>query len=310
MNELNFEHKPVLLYECLEGLRIKPDGIYLDGTAGGAGHSSEIAKRLIGGRLYSIDKDDDAIATATERLERFPYATVIKGDYKDAKTLLAGKTDRLDGALLDLGVSSFQLDSAERGFSYNKEGMLDMRMSKQGISAKDLVNTLSWQELADILREYGEEQNAALIAKKIVKARETTVIETTTQLTEIVTSALPAAVRRKEKHPARQTFQALRIAVNNELDVLREGLENIFEMLSPGGRFCVITFHSLEDRIVKKYFASLEEGCTCPKDLPICVCGNKPKAKAVTRKPITASEEECEGNRRARSAKLRIIEKL
>lgn len=310
MNELNFEHKPVLLYECLEGLRIKPDGIYLDGTAGGAGHSSEIAKRLIGGRLYSIDKDDDAIATATERLERFPYATVIKGDYKDAKKLLAGKTDRLDGALLDLGVSSFQLDSAERGFSYNKEGMLDMRMSKQGISAKDLVNTLSWQELADILREYGEEQNAALIAKKIVKARETTVIETTTQLTEIVTSALPAAVRRKEKHPARQTFQALRIAVNNELDVLREGLENIFEMLSPGGRFCVITFHSLEDRIVKKFFASLEEGCTCPKDLPICVCGNKPKAKAVTRKPITASDEECEGNRRARSAKLRIIEKL
>ncbi len=310
MNELNFEHKPVMLYECLEGLKIKPDGIYLDGTAGGAGHSSEIAKRLIGGRLYSIDKDEDAIATATERLKNFHCATVIKGDYKDAKILLDGKTDKLDGALLDLGVSSFQLDSAERGFSYNKEGMLDMRMSKEGISAKDLVNTLSWQELADILREYGEEQNAVLIAKKIVKAREEAEIETTTQLTEIVTSALPAAVRRKEKHPARQTFQALRIAVNNELDVLKEGLESIFEMLSPGGRFCVITFHSLEDRIVKKYFASLEEGCTCPKDLPVCVCGNKPKARAITRKPIIASDDECEGNRRARSAKLRIIEKI
>ena len=310
MGEMNFEHKPVMLYECLEGLRIKPEGIYLDGTAGGAGHSSEIAKRLIGGRLYSIDKDDDAIATATERLKRFECAEVIKGDYKDVKLLLAGKTDSLDGALLDLGVSSFQLDSAERGFSYNKEGMLDMRMSKEGVSAKDLVNTLRWQELADILREYGEEPNAALIAKKIAKSREIGEIATTTQLTEIVTSALPAAVRRKEKHPARQTFQALRIAVNNELEVLEEGLRNIFEMLSPGGRFCVITFHSLEDRIVKKYFASLEEGCTCPKDLPVCVCGNKPKAKAVTRKPITASAEESEDNRRARSAKLRIIEKI
>ena len=310
MGEMNFEHKPVMLYECLEGLRIKPEGIYLDGTAGGAGHSSEIAKRLIGGRLYSIDKDDDAIATATERLKRFECAEVIKGDYKDVKLLLAGKTDSLDGALLDLGVSSFQLDSAERGFSYNKEGMLDMRMSKEGVSAKDLVNTLRWQELADILREYGEEPNAALIAKKIAKSREIGEITTTTQLTEIVTSALPAAVRRKEKHPARQTFQALRIAVNNELEVLEEGLRNIFEMLSPGGRFCVITFHSLEDRIVKKYFASLEEGCTCPKDLPVCVCGNKPKAKAVTRKPITASAEESEDNRRARSAKLRIIEKI
>ncbi|NLC78266.1 MAG: 16S rRNA (cytosine(1402)-N(4))-methyltransferase RsmH [Ruminococcaceae bacterium] len=307
---MNFEHKPVMLYECLEGLRIKPEGIYLDGTAGGAGHSNEIAKRLMGGRLYSIDKDDDAIATATERLKQFECAEVIKGDYKDAKLLLAGKTDSLDGALLDLGVSSFQLDSAERGFSYNKEGMLDMRMSKEGVSAKDLVNTLRWQELADILREYGEEPNAALIAKKIAKSREIGEIATTTQLTEIVTSALPAAVRRKEKHPARQTFQALRIAVNNELEVLEEGLRNIFEMLSPGGRFCVITFHSLEDRIVKKYFASLEEGCTCPKDLPVCVCGNKPKAKAVTRKPITASAEESEDNRRARSAKLRIIEKI
>lgn len=310
MGEMNFEHKPVMLYECLEGLRIKPEGIYLDGTAGGAGHSNEIAKRLMGGRLYSIDKDDDAIATATERLKQFECAEVIKGDYKDAKLLLAGKTDSLDGALLDLGVSSFQLDSAERGFSYNKEGMLDMRMSKEGVSAKDLVNTLRWQELADILREYGEEPNAALIAKKIAKSREIGEIATTTQLTEIVTSALPAAVRRKEKHPARQTFQALRIAVNNELEVLEEGLRNIFEMLSPGGRFCVITFHSLEDRIVKKYFASLEEGCTCPKDLPVCVCGNKPKAKAVTRKPITASAEESEDNRRARSAKLRIIEKI
>ncbi len=311
MEELNFVHKPVLLDECINGLNIKPDGIYLDGTAGGAGHSSEIAKRLTdGGKLFSIDKDEDAVATATERLKKYGCAEVVKGDYKDAKTLLSKKTDHIDGALLDLGVSSFQLDSAERGFSYAKEGMLDMRMSKSGVSASDLVNTLTWQELADILRDYGEEPNAGLIARKIVAARELGEITTTTQLTEIVTSALPPAVRRKEKHPARRTFQALRISINNELEVLKEGLSNIFDMLAPGGRFCVITFHSLEDRIVKQYFVSLEQGCTCPKEFPVCVCGNKPKAKAINKKPIVASEAECEENRRARSAKLRIIEKI
>lgn len=308
--EQEFKHVSVLLEECIEGLAIRPDGVYLDGTAGGAGHSREIAKRLTSGRLFSLDKDEDAIRTATERLKPYPGAEVIPGDFKNADALLADRTDHLDGALLDLGVSSYQLDCAERGFSYSKEGLLDMRMSRTGQTAADLVNTLPWQALADILRHYGEESNAALIAKKIAAAREAGEITTTTQLSEIVASSLPAAVRRKEKHPARRTFQALRIAVNDELDTLRQGLETIFGLLAPGGRFCVITFHSLEDRIVKQYFASLQQGCTCPPDFPVCVCGNTPKAKAVTRKPIVADEAECEANRRSRSAKLRIIEKV
>lgn len=308
--EQEFKHVSVLLEECIEGLAIRPDGVYLDGTAGGAGHSREIAKRLTSGRLFSLDKDEDAIRTATERLKPYPCAEVIPGDFKNADALLADRTDHLDGALLDLGVSSYQLDCAERGFSYSKEGLLDMRMSRTGQTAADLVNTLPWQALADILHHYGEEPNAALIAKKIAAAREAGEITTTTQLSEIVASSLPAAVRRKEKHPARRTFQALRIAVNDELDTLRQGLETIFGLLAPGGRFCVITFHSLEDRIVKQYFASLQQGCTCPPDFPVCVCGNTPKAKAVTRKPIVADEAECEANRRSRSAKLRIIEKI
>ncbi len=309
METEQFKHVSVLLEECLEGLNIRPDGIYLDGTAGGAGHSKEIAKRLTaGGRLYSLDKDADAVEVATQRLAGLP-AEVIRGDFKEADRLLFGKTDHLDGALLDLGVSSYQLDCAERGFSYNKEGLLDMRMSRTGQTAADLVNTLSRQELADILREYGEEPYAAQIARKIAAARDTKPIQTTTELSEIIASALPPSVRRKEKHPARRTFQALRIAVNDELDTLREGLKAIFEMLSPGGRFCVITFHSLEDRIVKQYFAELTRGCTCPPDFPVCVCGNKPKADLVNKKPIVASPQECEQNRRSRSAKLRILQK-
>ncbi|MEA5050338.1 MAG: 16S rRNA (cytosine(1402)-N(4))-methyltransferase RsmH [Oscillospiraceae bacterium] len=310
MEEMSFSHEPVLLAECIEGLAIRPDGVYFDGTAGGGGHSLEIAKRLTTGRLFSTDKDPDAVRAAGERLAAFANAEVIEGDYKDARALLAGKTDHIDGALLDLGVSSYQLDSAERGFSYAKEGILDMRMSHDGTSAKDLVNTLSWQELADILRMYGEEPYAAPIARKIAAAREQGEIVTTTQLSDIVTSALPPSVRRKEKHPARRTFQALRIAVNDELDTLRAGLADIFGLLSPGGRFCVLTFHSLEDRIVKQYFASLEVACTCPKDFPVCVCGGKAKAKAITKKPVVAGEAECAENHRARSAKLRIIEKL
>ncbi|MEA4911146.1 MAG: 16S rRNA (cytosine(1402)-N(4))-methyltransferase RsmH [Oscillospiraceae bacterium] len=310
MEERHFSHTPVLLEECIEGLSIRPDGIYLDGTAGGGGHSCEIAKRLTTGRLYSIDKDPDAVAAATDRLARFSNAEVIEGDYKDARALLSGKTDYIDGALLDLGVSSFQLDSAQRGFSYAKEGILDMRMSRDGVSAKDLVNTLDWQQLADILRMYGEEPYAAPIARQIAAARKKGEITTTTQLSDIVASAVPAAVRRKDKHPARRTFQALRIAVNDELDTLRSGLSDIFALLAPGGRFCVITFHSLEDRIVKQYFASLEVACTCPKDFPVCVCGGKAKARAITKKPIIAGDGENEENRRARSAKLRIIEKL
>ncbi len=310
MEQQEFRHTPVLLDECLDGLSVRPDGLYLDGTAGGAGHSREIARRLTTGRLFSLDKDADAVAAATARLAPYPCAQVIRADFKDVGALFADRAGQFDGALLDLGVSSFQLDCAARGFSYNKEGLLDMRMSRAGQTAADLVNTLSWQELADILRQYGEEPHAALIAKKIVAARETGEITTTTRLSEIVASALPAAARRREKHPARRTFQALRIAVNDELDTLREGLEAIFALLAPGGRFCVITFHSLEDRIVKQYFAGLQQGCTCPPDFPVCVCGKTPRARAVTRKPLVAGEEECARNRRARSAKLRVIEKL
>jgi S-adenosyl-methyltransferase MraW len=311
MCDSNFEHKPVLLLQCIEGLNIRPGGSYLDGTAGGAGHSLEIAKRLgSGGRLYCTDKDGAAIETATARLKGYPNASVASGDYKDAKAIFGLAENSMDGALLDLGVSSHQLDSAERGFSYNKEGLLDMRMSGAGQTAADMVNTLEWWQLADIIRQYGEEPNAVPIARKIVSEREKQAITSTLTLSDIIVSAVPASVRRKEKHPARRTFQALRIAVNDELGVLREGLENIFELLAPGGRFCVISFHSIEDRIVKQFFAGLQQGCTCPPDFPQCVCGNKPKAKAISKKPVTASQEECETNRRARSAKLRIVEKL
>lgn len=310
MNNNTFSHIPVLLDACIQGLCIKPNGWYLDGTAGGGGHAEEIAKRLLQGKLYCTDKDAEAVEAASGRLAPFPNAQVAQGDYKDAGHIFDLPAYSLDGALLDLGVSSYQLDNAQRGFSYNKDGALDMRMDNQGPTASDLVNTLEWQQLADILRQYGEEPYAAAIAKKIATKRQEQPITSTLQLTEIVVSALPASVRRKDKNPARRTFQALRIAVNNELDGLREGLENIFELLKPGGRFCVITFHSLEDRIVKQYFVSLQKGCTCPPDFPICVCGNEPLAASVTKKPITATEKETQENRRARSAKLRIIEKL
>ncbi len=308
--ENNFSHLPVLLGECIEGLNIRPDGIYLDGTAGGGGHSYEIAKRLKGGRLYSIDKDPDAVAAASARLAEFPNAEVIRGDFSDARALLAGKADHIDGALLDLGVSSHQLDRAERGFSYNKDGALDMRMSQSGETAADLVNRLEADELRDIIRDYGEDPYAWAIANKIVSARAGAPIETTARLAEIVSSALPPSVRRKEKNPSRRTFQALRIAVNDELGALARGLEEIFSLLSVGGRMCVITFHSLEDRAVKRFFAEKAKGCTCPPDFPVCVCGKTPECMLITHKPITANEAECEQNRRSRSAKLRIIEKL
>lgn len=305
-----FSHIPVLLDETIKGLDIQPEGSYLDGTVGGGGHALHIAKRLTVGQLYCLDKDIQAVLAASARLKAYPNVQVRQGDYKDAAEIYGLTAQSLDGALLDLGVSSHQLDTAERGFSYNKEGALDMRMGGTGPTAADFINTLEWQQLADMLRRYGEEPHAALIAKKIAAKRRETPITSTTQLAEIVTSALPAAVRRKDKNPARRTFQALRIAVNDELDTLSEGLQNIFELLKPGGRFCVITFHSLEDRIVKQYFVSLQQGCTCPPDFPVCVCGNRPRAVAVTKKPITASQAEDENNRRARSAKLRIIQKL
>ena len=311
MSECNFQHVSVLLNESIEGLNIKPDGIYVDGTAGGAGHSSEIAKRLKTGRLIALDKDPDAIATATERLSKYPCATVVRSDFAEIPTVLDNLgIDKVDGVLLDLGVSSHQLDEAERGFSYHSEAPLDMRMSQEGLSAYDLVNGASGAELAKILYDYGEEKFAPRIVNAILDARAVKPIETTTELADIVRNAVPAAVRRKEGHPARKTFQAIRIAVNGELDRLSEALDRAFERLAPGGRFAIITFHSLEDRMVKQAFAEYTKGCTCPPEFPVCVCGKTPRGKLVSRKPIEPTPEELEVNHRSRSAKLRIIEKL
>ncbi|MDY3791438.1 MAG: 16S rRNA (cytosine(1402)-N(4))-methyltransferase RsmH [Oscillospiraceae bacterium] len=306
---MEFNHIPVMLNECLAGLDIKPDGIYIDGTCGGAGHSKEIAKRLETGMLIGIDRDPDAVKTASERLEGL-RATVVKGNYSDMKSAAAElQIDKVDGILLDLGVSSYQLDTAERGFSYHADAPLDMRMSKEGVSARDIVNEYSLSQLTKILYEYGEEKFAPRIADAIIKHREEKPIETTAELADIVREGVPAKFRR-EKNPCKKTFQAIRIAVNCEFEHLDKALDEGFELLKPGGRFCIITFHSLEDRIVKQRFAGWCKGCTCPPDFPVCVCGNKPKARLVNRKPAEASEEELEANPRSRSAKLRIIEKL
>lgn len=305
-----FSHIPVLLAECIENLDIQSGGLYLDGTAGGAGHSSQIAARLSGGHLYSLDQDPTAVAVAIERLRELP-ATVLQTNFRYADKALANEgVTQIDGALLDLGVSSHQLDENERGFSYKGDAALDMRMSQSGPTAADFVNQQSREELARVLREYGEEPYAWQIAGKIVAARQEAPLETTAQLVSCITSALPPAVRRKEKNPARRTFQALRITVNGELDALSEGMDVIFSMLKPGGRFCIITFHSLEDRVVKQRFRTWATACTCPPEFPVCVCGGHAQAKLVSRKPIEPSKEEQEQNRRARSAKLRVIEKL
>lgn len=306
---MEFAHIPVLLEQCLDGLDIKPDGIYFDGTCGGAGHSREIAKRLTTGRLIGIDRDPDAVAVASERLSGLP-AQVVRGNYSEIKQI----ADDLgicgaDGILLDLGVSSYQLDNAERGFSYHNDAPLDMRMSKEGTSARDIVNEYSKEQLTKILYECGEEKFAPRIAETIIKRRSEKPVETTTELADIVRDSIPAKFRR-DKNPCKKTFQAIRIAVNCEFDHLDRALDEGFELLKPGGRFCIITFHSLEDRIVKQRFAGWCKGCTCPPDFPVCVCGNKPKGKLVCRKPLEASEEELEANPRSRSAKLRIIEKL
>ena len=306
---MEFAHIPVLLEQCLDGLDIKPDGIYFDGTCGGAGHSREIAKRLTTGRLIGIDRDPDAVAVASERLSGLP-AQVVRGNYSEIKQI----ADDLgicgaDGILLDLGVSSYQLDNAERGFSYHNDAPLDMRMSKEGTSARDIVNEYSKEQLTKILYEYGEEKFAPRIAETIIKRRSEKPVETTTELADIVRDSIPAKFRR-DKYPCKKSFQAIRIAVNCEFDHLDRALDEGFELLKPGGRFCIITFHSLEDRIVKQRFAGWCKGCTCPPDFPVCVCGNKPKGKLVYRKPLEASEEELEANPRSRSAKLRIIEKL
>ena len=307
---MEFSHIPVLLEECLEGLAIRPDGVYVDGTAGGAGHSREIAKRLTTGRLIALDKDPDAVRTARERLEGLP-ATVVESDFADIPQVL----DRLgipevDGILLDLGVSSHQLDTPERGFSYMADAPLDMRMSQSGPSAYDLLNSWDVSSLARVIREFGEERYALPIAKKICRAREKKPVETTGELAALIREAIPPSARYEGGHPAKRTFQAIRIAVNSELDNLSRCLDTAFGRLAHGGRFAVITFHSLEDRMVKQKFAAYCKGCICPPDLPVCVCGHKPEGRLVNRKPIEASPEERERNSRSKPAKLRILEKL
>ncbi len=311
-----FHHIPVLLNECLDGLALKPDGVYLDGTLGGAGHSLEILKRLTNGKLYGIDRDGEAITAACERITEAgleAHFTAIHGNFHDTKELLEAQgVCMLDGALLDLGVSSHQLDEGKRGFSYQGDNPLDMRMDKSApLTAADVVNTYSQEEIAKIIRDYGEENWAVQIARVICDRRKLQPILTTAQLVEIIDAAIPKKIRAKDpSHPARRTFQALRIAVNDELKPLENALKDIASLLKPGGRFCVIAFHSLEDRIVKNCFKTLCDPCICPKSFPVCVCGRKPMVKAITGKPITAGEAELIQNPRARSATLRIIEHL
>lgn len=307
---MEFSHIPVLLDQTIEALNIKEDGIYVDGTAGGGGHSQEIAKRLKSGRLISIDRDPDALAAASKRLEPYPQAKVVEGNFSDMREILDNEGIGLvDGILLDIGVSSFQLDAPQRGFSFHNDAPLDMRMSKSGATAADLVNSLTAQQISKILFEYGEEKFSRSIASAIIREREKSPIETTGRLAEIISSAVPAKAKRNG-HPARQSFQALRIAVNGELDNLSKGLDEASESLNIGGILAVITFHSLEDRMVKQRFASLCKGCTCPPDFPVCVCGKVPFGELLFRSPKTASEDELEKNPRSRSAKLRAIRRI
>ena len=306
---MEFKHIPVLFHETVDSLQIKPDGIYVDGTVGGAGHSHEIASRLTTGKLIALDQDPEAVAVATERLKGLP-ATVIKSNFKDMDKVLADLgIDKVDGILMDLGVSSYQLDNGERGFSYHKYAPLDMRMSGEGVTAEELVNTLSEDELSSIFFRYGEEKFSKRIAARIVRERAVSPIKTTTELAELIANAVPAAARR-DGHPARRCFQALRIAVNGELDVLEEVLDRAFELLAPDGVLSIITFHSLEDRMVKQRFRDYCTGCTCPPDIPVCVCGKTPRGRLLSRKPIEASKEELEVNPRSRSARLRSIIKI
>mgnify|MGYP000779132959 CR=1 FL=1 len=311
--EENYGHKPVLLHECLGALAIKPDGIYVDGTLGRAGHSLEIVRRLTTGRLIALDRDETAIEAANRRL----------GDYLDKVTLVHSNFSALDavlhelgvhgvdGMLFDLGVSSPQLDEAQRGFSYKQDAPLDMRMDESAaLTAREVVNTYSYEELRRILFEYGEERYAPAIAKRICQHREQKPIETTLELADIIRSAMPASALREKQHPAKRSFQAIRIAVNDELGAVRQGMEAAIDHLKPGGRLAVITFHSLEDRIVKNVFQDAAKGCTCPPSFPVCVCGHKPKIKILTKKPVIATREEVEENPRSRSAKLRVAERV
>ncbi|MBF4691598.1 16S rRNA (cytosine(1402)-N(4))-methyltransferase RsmH [Fusibacter ferrireducens] len=308
---MGFNHVTVLLKETIEGLDIKPNGIYVDGTLGGGGHSFKILQFLDKGKLIGIDQDQDALDAAEKRLSIFEGKFIpAHSNFENIKTVLKElNIDKIDGLVLDLGVSSFQLDEAERGFSYMNDGALDMRMDQTAsFSAWDVVNTYSEKELLRTIREYGEENWAARIAKFIVEARAEKTIETTFELVDIIKKAIPARARQDGPHPAKRTFQAIRIEVNNELKIIEKTIEDTVSVMKKGGRIAIITFHSLEDRIVKTTFKRLAEGCTCPKELPVCVCNNKPKIKVITKKPILPSEEELENNPRARSAKLRIAQ--
>lgn len=302
---MEFVHKSVLFNEAVKALNLDEHKIIVDGTAGGGGHSGEIAK--IAKKVISIDQDPDAIKVLNERLGNRENVTIVHDNYSNIKNIISNlNIDKIDGLLLDLGVSSFQLDTAERGFSFHKDAPLDMRMSKSGISAYDVVNTYDEKQLADIIYRYGEEKFSRRIASNIVKTRQDKPIETTFELVDLIKASMPQKAMR-DSHPARKTFQAIRIEVNAELDVLKSTLEDTFDILAPGGRIAIITFHSLEDRIVKEQFAKWCQGCTCPKEFPVCVCGNKPKGKVF--KSISPSKEELEANPRARSSRLRIFEK-
>lgn len=311
--KIEFSHRSVLLDECMDGLNINPNGIYVDGTAGGAGHSSEIAKKLENGQLIAIDQDATAVAVATERLSQLGKNTrVVRSNFCEIASVCRQLgIEKINGVLLDLGVSSYQLDTAERGFSYSADAPLDMRMDDRAtLSAYDVVNGYPEQELKRILFEYGEERFAPAIASAIVKRREKAPIESTAELSDIIKYAIPPYAREGGHHPAKRSFQAIRIEVNRELDVIEPAIRDAVGMLESKGRIAIITFHSLEDRIVKQTFASLASGCTCPKDFPVCVCNNKPKIRIINKKPILPSKEELEENPRSRSAKLRIAEKI
>ena len=310
---MDFKHISVLLDETIDGLDIKPDGIYVDGTLGGGGHSYEILKRLSPkGRLIGIDQDGEAVKAAGERLKEFEnQITLVRSNYCEIdKVLKELNVEKVDGILLDIGVSSYQLDNLERGFSYKSDAPLDMRMdTRQELTAADVVNTYSENELFKIIKDYGEDKFAKNIAKHIVLARKEKPLETTKELSEVIKRAIPMKVQAKGGHPAKKTFQAIRIEVNQELTVLKESIDKMIDLLKPNGRICIITFHSLEDRIVKTKFRENENPCTCPPNFPVCVCGKKSKGKVITRKPIIPSEDEIEENKRAKSSKLRIFER-
>ena len=310
---MKFNHTSVLLQETIDGLNIRPDGVYVDGTLGGGGHSYEIASRLSDrGQLIGIDQDEAAITAAGERLKEFgDRVIIVRSNYRNTKSILQSlQIEKIDGMMMDLGVSSYQLDTEERGFSYRYDAPLDMRMDKrQTLTARDIVNGYSEMELFRVIRDYGEDKFAKNIAKHIVAARQQSPIETTGRLNEIIKAAIPAKMRAEGGHPSKRTYQAIRIECNKELEVLRDSLEELIGLLNPGGRICIITFHSLEDRIVKSAFKKAENPCTCPPSFPVCVCGKVSQGKVITNKPILPGEEELERNSRAKSAKLRIFER-